>query len=123
ISGRIGRALVTEGALVRPEDDEALAVIRQLDPVYVDFMQPARDLLRLRRALADGTMAGPDGPSVRILLHGGGEHPHAGRLLLAEAEVDPTTGEVLLRAEAPNPEETLLPGMRVRVLLEHGARE
>lgn len=122
ISGRIGRALVTEGALVSATGSEALATIQQLDPVYADIQQPVSELLRLRQALESGalTQIEPDVAQVRLLLDDGTEHAHKGRLLFSEATVEPTSGQVTLRAEFPNPDGTLLPGMYVRVAVEQG---
>lgn len=122
ISGRIGRALVTEGALVSATGTEALATIQQLEPIYADIQQPVSQLLRLRQALESGaiTEVEPDVAQVRLLLDDGSEHPHPGRLLFSEATVEPTSGQVTLRAEFPNPDGTLLPGMYVRVAVEQG---
>ena len=124
ISGRIGRALITEGALVSPTSDEVLATIRQLDPIYADFTQSANQLMQLRRALDSGmlTAAGPGGAAVRLLFDDGSAYPHSGRLLFSEASVDATTGQVTLRGEFPNPENILLPGMYVRVIIEQATR-
>ena len=120
ISGRIGRSLVTEGALVGQGEATPLAVIQQIDPLYVNFTQPATEVLNLRRALEQGRLkrAGADGAQVRVLLEDGSTHPQAGRLLFADLTVDQTTGQVTIRAEVPNPRAMLLPGMYVRVQLE-----
>ncbi|MGJ7545571.1 efflux RND transporter periplasmic adaptor subunit [Variovorax sp. LT1R16] len=121
ISGRIGRALVTEGALVGQGDATELAVIQQINPLYVNFTQSANDVLKLRRAMADGKFKradGADAASVRVLLEGGGEYPLPGKLLFSDLTVDPTTGQVTLRAELPNPKGELLPGLYVRVKIE-----
>lgn len=121
ISGRIGRALVTEGALVGQGDATQLAVIQQINPLYVNFTQSANDVLKLRRAMADGKFKradGADAASVRVVLEGGGEYPLAGKLLFSDLTVDPTTGQVTLRAELPNPKGELLPGLYVRVKIE-----
>jgi len=121
ISGRIGRALVTEGALVGQGDATELAVIQQIDPLYVNFTQSAGEAMRLRRAMADGQLkraAGGEAASVRILLEDGSEYPQPGRLLFSDLTVDPTTGQVTLRAEVPNPKGELLPGLYVRVRIE-----
>lgn len=122
IDGRIGRALITEGALVGADRTENLATIQQLDPVYADFTQSANALLQLRRALKVGalTSSDPGEATVRLLMDDGSEYPHAGRLLFSEATVDRTTGQVTLRGEFPNPEGDLLPGMYVRVVIEQG---
>ena len=120
ISGRIGRALVTEGALVGQGEATPLAVIQQINPLYVNFTQPVGEVMNLRRALEQGRLkrAGADGAEVRIVLEDGSEHPQPGRLLFADLSVDQATGQVSLRAEVPNPRAMLLPGMYVRVRLE-----
>ncbi|GGE48531.1 MexE family multidrug efflux RND transporter periplasmic adaptor subunit [Agaricicola taiwanensis] len=122
ISGRIGRALITEGALVSSAGAENLATIQQLDPVYADFTQSASDLMALRRALELGslTSSDPGEAKVQLILDDGTAYKHQGRLLFSEAAVDATTGQVTLRGEFPNPDGDLLPGMYVRVLIEQG---
>ncbi|WP_306029138.1 efflux RND transporter periplasmic adaptor subunit [Stappia sp. MMSF_3263] len=124
ITGRIGRAQLTEGALVDPSSS-VLATIQQLDPVYADFTQSANQLLRLRRSLDVGALNGPGSgeASVRLLLDDGQQYPHPGRLLFSEAAVDATTGQITLRGEFPNTDGDLLPGMYVRVLIEQGEEE
>jgi membrane fusion protein (multidrug efflux system) len=121
ISGRIGRALLTEGALVDPSG-QVLATIQQLDPVYADFTQSANQTLRLRRALDVGAPNGPRSgeATVRLLLDDGQEYSQTGLLLFSEATVDTTTGQITLRGQFPNPDGDLLPGMYVRVLIEQG---
>jgi membrane fusion protein, multidrug efflux system len=120
ISGRIGRSLVTEGALVGQGEATPLAMIQQIDPLYVNFTQSASEVLNLRRALEQGRLkrAGADGAHVRVLLEDGSEHSQPGRLLFADLTVDPATGQVTIRAEVPNPRAMLLPGMFVKVELE-----
>jgi membrane fusion protein (multidrug efflux system) len=123
ISGRIGRALITEGALVASGTD-ILATIQQLDPVYADFTQPAGDLIKLRKALESGGILSPKGDApVRLLLDDGTPYEHPGKLLFSEATVDATTGQVTLRGEFPNPDGDLLPGMYVRVRIEQGVEK
>ncbi|MBK0024007.1 efflux RND transporter periplasmic adaptor subunit [Ochrobactrum sp. S46] len=121
ISGRIGRALITEGTLVSTNGSESLATIQQLDPIYADFTQPAADLIRLRKALQDGQlMTRPNEAEVHLIFDDGTRYDLPGRLLFSEAAVDETTGQVTLRGEFPNPEGDLLPGMNVRVQIEQG---
>ena len=124
ISGRIGRALITEGALVAANCADALATIQQLDPIYADFTQSATDLIRLRRAVNAGALTEDkaDVAAVRLLMDDGSPYPHPGRLLFSEATVDAGTGQVTLRGEFPNPNGDLLPGMYVRVLIEQGVQ-
>ncbi len=118
ISGRIGRAQVTEGALV--SSAESLATIQQLEPVYIDFTQSSMDLLRLRQALEAGVLdsPAPDQASVVVHMDDGSEYDQRGNLLFSESTVDPTTGQVTMRAEVSNPKNELLPGMYVRVVIE-----
>lgn len=120
ISGRIGRSLVTEGALVGQGEATPLAVVQQIDPLYVNFTQPVGEVMNLRRALEQGRLkrAGAEGAQVRVMLEDGTEHSMPGKLLFADLSVDQATGQVTLRAEVPNPRAMLLPGMYVRVRLE-----
>ena len=121
IAGRIGRTLVTEGALVGQGEATQLALVQQIDPMYVNFTQSSGELLRLRKALASGRLkraAAAKSAAVRVVLEDGSEYAKAGKLLFADLSVDPTSGQVTLRAEVPNPDGVLLPGMYVRVRLE-----
>jgi membrane fusion protein, multidrug efflux system len=120
ISGRIGRSQVTEGALVGQGEATPLAIVQQIDPMYVNFTQSATEVMNLRRALQAGRLkrAGEQGAEVRVVLEDGTLYPRAGRLLFADLTVDPNTGQVTLRAEVPNPQGLLLPGMYVRVRIE-----
>ncbi|HEY9107272.1 MAG TPA: efflux RND transporter periplasmic adaptor subunit [Roseateles sp.] len=120
IAGRIGRALVTEGALVGQGEATPLAVVQQVDKLYVNFTQSAAEVMRLRQALADGRLqraSGKEAASVQVLLEDGSVYAEAGRLLFSDLSVDTATGQITLRAELPNPKGTLLPGLYVRVRL------
>ncbi len=116
ISGRIGRSIVTTGALVTANQADPLTSIQRLDPMYVDIPQSSADLLSLRRSLASGSTV-PSSAEVRLKLEDGSDYAMAGKLQFAEAVVDPTTGSVTLRARFPNPDGVLLPGMYVRARL------
>lgn len=121
IAGRIGRALVTEGALVSQAEATQLAVIQQVDPVYVNFTQSTNEVLGLRKALASGRLqrAGKgEAAGVRVVLDDGSEYSQMGRLLFSDLTVDSSSGQVTLRAAVPNPDGLLLPGMYVRVRLQ-----
>ncbi|MFF7399547.1 efflux RND transporter periplasmic adaptor subunit [Achromobacter sp. NPDC008082] len=122
ITGRIGKPLVTEGALVEATSATQMATVQQLDPVYVDFTQSTSELATLRRAFASGQLqqVGKDTARATVVLEDGSEYEHAGKLLFTGITVDPSTGQVNLRAEVPNPDGILLPGMYVRVRLEQG---
>jgi len=112
ISGRIGKAVVTEGALVGQGDATLMAVIQQLDPVYFDFTQTSVNVLAFRRAAAAAGM--PKNKELHLLLEDGSTYEKTGKLLFSEVSVDQTTGMVTLRAEFPNPDYMLLPGMFAR---------
>ncbi len=114
IAGRIGRAQVTEGALVGQGETTLLARIQQLDPVYADFSQPAADALRLRAAIADGKVSG-DGDKTLSLRVDGTDIQSKGTLLFTDISVDRSTGQIALRGRFDNPQGVLLPGMYVRV--------
>lgn len=121
ISGRIGRALVTEGALVGQGEATPLGIIQQIDPVYINFTQSANEALRLRRDFEQGRLkraAGSEAALVTVILDGGAVHPQTGRLLFSDLTVDQGSGQVTLRAEVPNAGGLLLPGLYVRVRLE-----
>lgn len=119
IEGRIGRALVTEGALVSAAEATQLALIQQTRTVYVNFTQSSAEVLRLRRAVAASPLrqAGGDATRVRVVLEDGSELPQAGRLLFSDLSVDASSSQVTLRAEVPNADGLLLPGQYVRVRL------
>jgi len=115
IAGRTGRSVVTEGALVKAVQDDALTSVQQLDPIYVDVTQSSAELLRLQRDLAAGRLKAEGGQAkVTLTLEDGTPYAQEGRLQFAESLVDRGTGSVLLRAVFPNPRRELLPGMFVR---------
>ncbi len=116
ISGHIGRAMVTEGALVGQGEATQLATIQQTSTLYVNLTQATGEIMKLRQAMADGNITLVDGrPEVTILLEDGSEYGQKGRLLFTDVTVDENTGQMALRAEVPNPDNILLPGMYVRV--------
>lgn len=124
IAGRVGRSVVTPGALVTANQADALATVQQLDPIYVDVTQSSADLLRLRRDLAEGRLKSDKGQAVvRLRLEDGTPYAPPGRLQFSEATVDERTGAVTLRAVFPNPNKELLPGMYVRAVIEEGTAD
>ncbi|MBP7866626.1 MAG: efflux RND transporter periplasmic adaptor subunit [Acidobacteria bacterium] len=125
ISGRIGKSDITVGALVNAYQPVPLAVIQQLNPIYVDVTQASTELLRLRRKLESGQLK-QDGKSrrtVKLLLEDGSPYTEEGTLQFRDVTVDPTTGSVTLRMAFPNPKQVLLPGMYVRAVVEEGTSE
>ncbi|XLY87467.1 efflux RND transporter periplasmic adaptor subunit [Ectopseudomonas mendocina] len=125
ISGRIGRSAVTEGALVSNGQANAMATIQQLDPIYVDVTQSSKELLRLRRDLAEGRLqkASESAAKVALKLEDGSRYAHEGTLEFSEVAVDESTGSVTLRAVFPNPDHLLLPGMFVHAELLSGVKQ
>lgn len=121
ISGRIGKAQSTEGALVGEGSPTLLAVIQQLDPIYFDFTQSTSDIIALRRAM--GKTDSREQAKVTLLLEDGSEYEHVGKMLFSDVTVDETTGMVTLRAEFPNPDKILLPGMFARARVVQSVTE
>lgn len=115
ISGRIGRALVTEGALVGKGEATHLVTIEQLDPIRVEFTQSYSDLLRLQQAVKSGKQKRAESAQVELLFEDGSLYAEKGHLQFTDLAVDPNSGAVILRAEFPNPQRELLPGTFVRV--------
>ena len=118
ISGRIGRSLVTEGALVSQTEATQLATIQQVDTLVANFTQSASEAMRIQRAIAAGELKGSSSAQVKVLLEDGSSYRLPGRLMFADISVDPATGQVTLRAEVPNPKGELLPGLFVKVRLQ-----
>jgi membrane fusion protein (multidrug efflux system) len=125
ITGRAGRSMITEGALVTSAQTTALVTIQQLDPIYVDVVQPSVTLLKLRRQMASGELirVGDDAAAAKLQLEDGSAYATPGKLQFSEVTVDPSTGSVTLRAIFPNADHTLLPGMFVHATLEEGQRQ
>src|SRR5690606_14793770 len=125
IDGRIGRSMVTEGALVSAAEATQMALVQQLDKVYVDVTRSTTELAALRRALAAGTLTqSSDGNAVvQAVLEDGSVYQENGKLLFSGVTVDPGTGQVSMRAEFPNPDQILLPGMYLRVRVPQGVDE
>ena len=123
ISGRIGRSIVTEGALVGKGEATHLATIEQIDPMYANFTQSNADLLRLQQAVKAGRLKHTDRTKVELVLEDGSVYPQPGRLLFSDLAVDPNTGSVQLRAEFPNPKRELLPGTFVRIRFPEAVME
>lgn len=123
ISGTISRSNVTRGALVTADQSQPLATVQQTDPMYVDFTRSAAEWLALRDRLAAGQLQEPESAEITLTLEDGSEYPHVGQLLFSEVTVSPETGSLVLRAEFPNPDGALLPGMFVRGEVSLGTRQ
>ena len=124
ITGKIGRSLVTPGALLSGYQANNMAVVQTLDPIYVDVNESSRDLLKLKKEIAEGRIKVNEGAiPVSLTLEDGSVYPLEGKLELSEVSVDEGTGTITLRAVFPNPNQTLLPGMYVRTKLPQGLRE
>jgi membrane fusion protein (multidrug efflux system) len=124
ISGRIGKSSVTQGALVTANQGTALATVQQLDPLYVDVSQSSSEWLQLKEAIDAGRLeSSGSGTPASISLENGSKYPQMGKLQFADVTVDPSTGSFLLRVLVPNPNNTLMPGMYVKALLNEGMRK
>ena len=124
ISGRIGRSLVTPGALLSAHQAQNMAVVQTLDPIYVDVTQSSKEILSLKKDIASGKLKTKGGAiPVTLIMEDGTKYPQTGELTLSEVSVDPGTGTITLRAEFPNPDNILLPGMFVRTELPQGTME
>lgn len=119
ITGRIGKSTVTPGALVTANQTNALATVQQLDPMYVDVTQSSNEVLKLRRAIAQGAL-GNGTAKVKLVFDDGTIYPLEGQLQFSDVSVDPNTSAVTLRAVFPNPKGELLPGLYVRAIIEQG---
>lgn len=124
ITGKIGKSNITVGALVSANQATALATVTQLDPIYVDLTQSSSELTRLKKAIANGELNREmkEHSKVVLKMEDGSVYPHKGTLQFSEVTVDPSTGSVTLRAEFPNPEKLLLPGMYVRAVIVEGVK-
>jgi membrane fusion protein (multidrug efflux system) len=116
---------VTPGALVTANQGMSLARVQQLDPMYVDVTQASADILRFKRSFAEGklTKSGENGARVRLILEDGSEYALDGSMQFSDVSVDLSTGMVTVRAEFPNPEGILFPGMYVRAVIEEAVNE
>jgi membrane fusion protein (multidrug efflux system) len=125
ISGRVGRALVTEGALVGQGEATPLTTVQQLDPIYVNLTQSTTELMRLREAQAKGQLksVGNGQAKVTMVFEDGRTYAQPGKLLFSDVSVDEATGSITLRAEFPNPQHVLLPGMYARARVEQAVDE
>jgi membrane fusion protein (multidrug efflux system) len=115
ISGRVGRAMVTEGALVGRGEATLLATIEQLDPIYVNFTQSNAEVLHLQDAIKAGKLKHSARTQVALVMEDGSLYAQPGKLIFSDLAVDPNTGSIQLRAEFPNPKRELLPGTFVRI--------
>lgn len=121
ISGRIGRALVSEGSLVGQDEATLMARVQQLDPIYADFTQSADHVVALQQALASGRLTLDGSGSAQVTVQvGNPAQTRRGTLMFSDISVDRSTGQVTLRGEFPNPDNVLLPGMYVRVVAPAG---
>lgn len=125
ISGRIGTAIVTEGAYVQASVATLMAIVQEIDPIYVDLNETSLEGLQLRQQVVSGRLklTGPNHAEVRVVLEDQSEYPHAGELLFSDITVDEGTGSVTVRALFPNPDHVLLPGMFVRARIVQGTEQ
>jgi len=125
ITGRVGPALVTQGAYVQADEATLMATIQQIDPIYIDLSETSVEGLQLRQQISSGQLklTGPEQAQVRLVLEDGSEYPQSGTLEFTDITVDSGTGSLTIRAIFPNPQHVLLPGMFVRARLERGSND
>ncbi len=123
ITGRIGKSMISEGALVTAQQGTSLSTIQQLDPLYIDVSQSTTELVNLKKELASGQSSSSERPKseVKVLLADGSEYGQTGILEFSDVTVNQTTGSVTLRAMIANPQQELLPGMFVRARIGKGS--
>lgn len=120
ISGQIGKSYITQGSLVTANQSNSLAKISKLDPINIDIVQSSAQLLKLKAKIASGKLKQAETSNVALLLEDNTSYPHLGKLKFSEVTVDENTGSVVMRAEFPNPDGLLLPGMFVRTKINIG---
>ena len=125
ISGRIGKSHVTVGSLITRNHVLPLAIIQQLDPIYVDVTQSSANFLRLKRSVTSGLVKSNNvkGAKVKLSYEDGSQYPLNGAMQFSDVTVEQSTGSYILRVVFPNPESSLLPGMYVRAMVEEGTIE
>ncbi|MEM5517986.1 efflux RND transporter periplasmic adaptor subunit [Henriciella sp. AS95] len=117
IDGQIGRSSVTPGALVTANQATPLARILQLDPIYVDMTASSAEVLRWKQDVANGeirTLGETASVPVTVRFEDGSAYQHRGQIEFTEVSVDQEAGTVIIRAQVPNPDGLLLPGMFVK---------
>ena len=123
ISGVITKSNFTVGALLAAGQPLPLATIHQTDPIYVELSQSSDDLYTLRKQLgAHGDMkdANPSNIKATLTMHDGSYYPAPGHLNFTGVDVSASTNTITLRAEFPNPDQELLPGLFVRTTVVMG---
>ncbi|WP_299489819.1 efflux RND transporter periplasmic adaptor subunit [uncultured Shewanella sp.] len=123
ISGKIGKSSVTEGALVTGNQTDVLAYLQQIDPIYIDIQQSSNQLNDFKKQIKNGELKANTKNNVQLILNSDSFYSSLGSIKFSDINVDEGTGSVTLRAQFPNPEHELLPGMYVRVLLNVGVDE
>jgi membrane fusion protein, multidrug efflux system len=111
VTGRTGILLADKGNMIRANDEKAMVVINQLQPVYVTFSLPEQVLSEIKKYSAGGPL------KIKALLSKEEEHPEEGSLSFIDNTVDKTTGTIRFRGTFPNREKRLWPGGFVNLIL------
>ena len=116
IAGRTGAIVVYPGSLVQPNgalttSGAVLVSITQIDPINVSFSLSERELAGLQQAFAKGEVP------VSSKLDLPDQTDLKGRLVFIDNAVDTASGTIRLKAEFPNADHRLWPGMFVTVAL------
>jgi membrane fusion protein (multidrug efflux system) len=121
IVGLIGRTLKDAGTYVDDMTDPLLAVLQQVDPIYVRYAVSEQELLRWQRLSREGQVVSPPAEelTLSVTLADGTRHPHEGHIKFVDVALDPSTGTTVVRGTVPNPDHALRPGQFVHVTV-HG---
>ena len=130
LSGLIGKSTVSVGTLLSTSQANPLATIYQINPMNVDLIQSAQELVSMRQKVET---QGDDKVSLKktdnldlpviLILNDGSQYEHKGRLSFMDVGVDESTATMTLRAEFPNPEYLLMPGLFIRAKVQVGIEE
>jgi len=114
-SGLVGKTEVYPGTLVGRGQNTLLTRISKIDPIHVRFTIAERDYLEYSRRSAERKTTERAEIPFQLVLADGSVHPHPGKLVFVDRNVDPQTGTILLEASFPNPERIVRPGQYARV--------
>lgn len=119
LTGYIGKALRDIGSVVDEGTNGLLAIVHQVDPIYVSFQISERDYLDTRRRVSEGIyeLSGVENPYLEIQLLDGTRYPYDGVLDFEDTSLALSTGTLAIRATFANPERYLKPGQFVEAAI------
>ena len=117
ITGLIGKTEVKPGNLVGHGEGTLLTTMSALDPIHVRFSISEQDYLAVRKLYPDEALRAPESDVIELVLADGTVHPHKGRVVFADRNVDAATGTLLVEVAFPNPGNVVRPGQFGRIRL------